>query len=280
MYQGEVYNLPFNMNTFCQIWGFLTPGEVKARIRDQVETLGIKEPRNLEEQALSMVGPVVYERLIKGYTEKQWGRPCRELPPSIISRLPLRFTFDNNYFNSKYQGVPIGGYTGIIEALLYGSKVMLNTDYLLFRKEHPDIAERTLFTGPIDAFYEYRYGALEYRSLRFETDELYTENYLGNAVVNYTSSFVPFTRAIEHKHFEFGKQPTTIVTLEYPVKWEPGMEPYYPVNDEANAALYREYERLAQKERDVIFGGRLGSYRYYDMDQVIAAALEAVAKEV
>ncbi len=280
VYHGDVYNLPFNMNTFCRIWGYITPDEAKNRIRESAKSLGIRDPRNLEEQALSMVGPEVYERLIKGYTEKQWGRPCKELPPSIIRRLPLRFTFDNNYFTSKYQGIPIGGYTGIIQALLDGSDVMLNTDYLQFRHKHPDIAEKTVYTGPIDAYFDYVFGPLEYRSLRFDTREICTDNYQGNAVVNFTSAAIPYTRAIEHKHFEFGKQPTTVVTLEYPVKWEPGMEPYYPVNDEANYVLYSMYKRLARKERNVIFGGRLGSYRYYDMDQVIASALDAVEKDV
>lgn len=278
VYHGRVYNLPFNMNTFYQMWGFISPEEARAKIKAQVEVLGIKEPRSLEEQALSMVGPDVYECLVKGYTEKQWGRPCWDLPPSIIRRLPLRFTFDNNYFTSRYQGIPIGGYNRIIDALLQGVTVRLNTDF--FDIDSDSIAERIVFTGPIDAFYGHRYGRLEYRSLRFETEELQTDNFQGNAVVNYTDAAVPFTRIIEHKHFEFGQQPTTVITREYPMKWELGMEPFYPVNDEQNNALYAKYAALAQKEKNVIFGGRLGSYRYYDMDQVIAAALDAVEKEI
>lgn len=259
---------------FCPVCG------ERLIIKQQVSGLGIKEPRNLEEKALSMVGPEVYEKLVKGYTEKQWGRSCRKLPPSIIRRLPLRFTFDNNYFTSRYQGIPIGGYNGIIGDLLRGSEVMTGTDYFTFRQEHPEIAERIVFTGSIDAFYEYRYGPLEYRSLRFDTSELQTRNFQGNAVVNFTDAYVPYTRIIEHKHFEFGEQPTTIITFEYPVRWEPGLEPFYPVNDETNMVLYEKYAALAQQEENVIFGGRLGSYRYYDMDQVIAAALDAAEKEV
>lgn len=278
VYHGRVYNLPFNMNTFYQMWGFISPEEARAKIALQVKALGIKEPRSLEEQALSMVGPDVYECLVKGYTEKQWGRPCRELPPSIIRRLPLRFTFDNNYFTSRYQGVPIGGYNRIIDALLQGSTVRLNTDF--FDIDSEGMAEHIVFTGPIDAFYGHRYGHLEYRSLRFETEELQMDNFQGNAVVNYTDAAVPFTRIIEHKHFEFGQQPTTVITREYPMKWERGMEPFYPVNDEKNNALYAKYAALAQREKNVIFGGRLGSYRYYDMDQVIAAALDAAEKEI
>ena len=266
------------MNTFCQLWGHISPTDAKEKIRLQVEKLGIGEPRNLEEQALSMVGPDVYERLVKGYTEKQWGRPCRELPPSIIRRLPLRFTFDNNYFNSRYQGVPIGGYNGLFEALLKGSRIALGIDF--FHVDADRTANRIVFTGPIDAFYGHRFGRLEYRSLRFETEEFQTDNYQGNAVVNYTNAVVPFTRIIEHKHFESGWQPTTVITREYPETWVPGAEPYYPVNDEANNALYAKYEALARQEENVIFGGRLGSYRYYDMDQVIAAALDAAEKEV
>lgn len=280
VYMGKVYNLPFNMNTFCQMWGFISPEGARGIIKQQVSGLGIKEPRNLEEKALSMVGPEVYEKLVKGYTEKQWGRSCRKLPPSIIRRLPLRFTFDNNYFTSRYQGIPIGGYNGIIGDLLRGSEVMTGTDYFTFRQEHPEIAERIVFTGSIDAFYEYRYGPLEYRSLRFDTSELQTRDFQGNAVVNFTDAYVPYTRIIEHKHFEFGEQPTTIITFEYPVRWEPGLEPFYPVNDETNMVLYEKYAALAQQEENVIFGGRLGSYRYYDMDQVIAAALDAAEKEV
>lgn len=279
VYKDELYNLPFNMNTFSKLWGVRTPTEAQAKIREQVESLHITEPKNLEEQALSLVGRDVYEKLVKGYTEKQWGRDCKDLPAFIIKRLPVRFTFDNNYFNDRYQGIPIGGYTQIVEKLLKGSNVLLNTDYFDFIKENPNIAGRTLFTGMIDEFYQYRFGTLAYRSLRFEMEELPIENYQGNAVVNYTEREVPYTRIIEHKHFEFGKQPTTIISREYPMEWKSGVEPYYPVNDERNNALYEKYASLAEKEVHVIFGGRLGQYRYYDMDKVIIAALEAVAKE-
>ena len=279
VYKDELYNLPFNMNTFSKLWGVRTPTEAQAKIREQVESLHITEPKNLEEQALSLVGRDVYEKLVKGYTEKQWGRDCKNLPAFIIKRLPVRFTFDNNYFNDRYQGIPIGGYTQIVEKLLKGSNVLLNTDYFDFIKENPNIAGRTLFTGMIDEFYQYRFGTLAYRSLRFEMEELPIENYQGNAVVNYTEREVPYTRIIEHKHFEFGKQPTTIISREYPMEWKSGVEPYYPVNDERNNALYEKYASLAEKEVHVIFGGRLGQYRYYDMDKVIIAALEAVAKE-
>lgn len=280
VYKDELYNLPFNMNTFSKLWGVRTPAEAQAKIREQVESLHITEPKNLEEQALSLVGRDVYEKLVKGYTEKQWGRDCKDLPAFIIKRLPVRFTFDNNYFNDRYQGIPIGGYTQIVEKLLKGSDVLLNTDYFDFIKENPSIAGRTLFTGMIDEFYHYCFGALEYRSLRFETEELPIENYQGNAVVNYTEREVPYTRIIEHKHFEFGKQPTTIISREYPMEWSLGVEPYYPVNDVKNNSLYEKYASLAEKEKHVIFGGRLGQYRYYDMDKTIAAALEAVKKEI
>ena len=279
VYKDELYNLPFNMNTFSKLWGVRTPVQAQMKIREQVESLHITEPKNLEEQALSLVGRDVYEKLVKGYTEKQWGRDCKDLPAFIIKRLPVRFTFDNNYFNDRYQGIPIGGYTQIVEKLLKGSDVLLNTDYFDFIKENPNIAGRTLFTGMIDEFYQYRFGTLAYRSLRFEMEELPIENYQGNAVVNYTEREVPYTRIIEHKHFEFGKQPTTIISREYPMEWKSGVEPYYPVNDERNNALYEKYASLAEKEVHVIFGGRLGQYRYYDMDKVIIAALEAVAKE-
>ena len=280
VYHDELYNLPFNMNTFSRMWNVRTPAEAQAKIREQVESLHITEPKNLEEQALSLVGRDVYEKLVKGYTEKQWGRDCKDLPAFIIKRLPVRLTYDNNYFNDRFQGIPIGGYTQIVEQLLKGSDVLLNTDYFSFAKDHPDAAERTLFTGRIDAFYGCRFGALAYRSLRFETEELPMENYQGNAVVNYTAREVPYTRIIEHKHFEFGTQPTTIITREYPAEWHDGAEPYYPVNDAANNALYERYASLAAQEERVLFGGRLGQYKYYDMDKVIAAALEAVEKEL
>ena len=280
VYHDELYNLPFNMNTFSRMWNVRTPAEAQAKIREQVESLHITEPKNLEEQALSLVGRDVYEKLVKGYTEKQWGRDCKDLPAFIIKRLPVRLTYDNNYFNDRFQGIPIGGYTQIVEQLLKGSDVLLNTDYFSFAKEHPNAAERTLFTGRIDAFYGCRFGALAYRSLRFETEELPMENYQGNAVVNYTAREVPYTRIIEHKHFEFGTQPTTIITREYPAEWHDGAEPYYPVNDAANNALYERYASLAAQEERVLFGGRLGQYKYYDMDKVIAAALEAVQKEL
>ena len=280
VYHDELYNLPFNMNTFSRMWNVRTPAEAQAKIREQVESLHITEPKNLEEQALSLVGRDVYEKLVKGYTEKQWGRDCKDLPAFIIKRLPVRLTYDNNYFNDRFQGIPIGGYTQIVEQLLKGSDVLLNTDYFSFAKDHPDAAERTLFTGRIDAFYGCRFGALAYRSLRFETEELPMENYQGNAVVNYTAREVPYTRIIEHKHFEFGTQATTIITREYPAEWHDGAEPYYPVNDAANNALYERYASLAAQEERVLFGGRLGQYKYYDMDKVIAAALEAVQKEL
>ena len=279
VYHDETYNLPFNMNTFSKLWGIRTPDEAKAIIARQVAQLGITEPRNLEEQALSLVGTDVYTKLVKGYTEKQWGRDCRDLPAFIIKRLPCRFTYDNNYFNDRYQGIPIGGYTAMVEKLLVGTEVLLETDYRDFTREHPGIADRTLYTGCIDEFFDYRLGALEYRSVRFETEELDTDNYQGNAVVNYTAREVPYTRIIEHKHFEFGKQPTTVISREYSAEWKAGMEPYYPVNDEKNGALYARYRQLAEETPGVIFGGRLGQYRYYDMDKVIAAALDCVAAQ-
>ena len=279
VYHDELYNLPFNMNTFSKMWGIRTPEEAKAKIKEQVESLGITEPKNLEEQALSLVGRDVYEKLVKGYTEKQWGRDCKDLPSFIIKRLPVRFIYDNNYFNDRYQGIPIGGYTQIVEKLLQGCEIQLNIDYLAHREELTSIADRILFTGMIDAYYDYCFGPLAYRSVRFETEELPIENYQGNAVVNYTAREVPYTRIIEHKHFEFGKQPTTIISREYSAEWKPGIEPYYPVNDAENGALYQKYTELAAQEKNVIFGGRLGQYNYYDMDKVIAAALEAVEKE-
>lgn len=280
VYKDELYNLPFNMNTFSKMWNIKTPSEAKEIIRKQIEELNITEPENLEEQALSLVGTDVYEKLIKGYTEKQWGRDCKELPAFIIKRLPLRFTYDNNYFNDRYQGIPIGGYTKIVEKMLEGSDVLLNTDYFEFIKDNEGIADKILFTGMIDEYYDFCYGHLEYRTVRFETEVLDCDNYQGNAVVNYTDREVPYTRIIEHKHFEFGKQEKTIISKEYSTEWEPGMEPYYPVNNERNNELFEKYKALADKEENVIFGGRLGNYKYYDMDKVIIAALEAVEKYV
>ena len=278
-YKDELYNLPFNMNTFSKMWGIKTPAEAKAIIAGQIANLNIGEPQNLEEQALKLVGTDVYEKLIKGYTQKQWGRPCTELPAFIIKRLPLRFTYDNNYFNDRYQGIAIGGYTQIIEKMLAGSDVKTDTDYFEFIKENPDIAEKTVFTGQIDEFFGYRYGALGYRSVRFENEILDTDNYQGDAVVNYTDREVPYTRIIEHKHFEFGKQPKTVISREYSSEWKKGDEPYYPVNNERNNQMYQEYQKLAETVPNVIFGGRLGQYKYYDMDKVIAAALETVQNE-
>lgn len=280
VYKDELYNLPFNMNTFSKMWNIKTPSEAKAIIEKQIEELNITEPQNLEEQALSLVGTDVYEKLIKGYTEKQWGRDCKELPAFIIKRLPLRFTYDNNYFNDRYQGIPIGGYTKIVEKMLEGSDVLLDTDYFEFIKDNEGIADKVLFTGMIDEYYDFCYGHLEYRTVRFETEVLDCDNYQGNAVVNYTDREVPYTRIIEHKHFEFGKQEKTIISREYSTEWEPGMEPYYPVNNERNNELFEKYKALADKEENVIFGGRLGNYKYYDMDKVIIAALEAVEKYV
>lgn len=278
IYNDELYNLPFNMNTFAKMWGIKTPEEAKEIIKKQVEKLIISEPKNLEEQAVKLVGSDIYEKLVKGYTEKQWGRKCSELPAFIIKRLPLRFTFDNNYFNDRYQGIPIGGYTQIFEKLLDGIEVRLNEDYKDLRGAK--IAEKTLYTGCIDEFFDYKFGALEYRSVRFENEILDKENYQGNAVVNYTSSDIPYTRIIEHKHFEFGTQPETVISREYSAEWKPGIEPYYPINDEKNSMLFEHYKTLAQSRPDVIFGGRLGQYRYYDMDMVIRAALETVKKEL
>lgn len=280
VYKDELYNLPFNMNTFSKMWNIKTPSEAKAIIEKQIEELNITEPQNLEEQALSLVGTDVYEKLIKGYTEKQWGRDCKELPAFIIKRLPLRFTYDNNYFNDRYQGIPIGGYTKIVEKMLEGSDVLLDTDYFEFIKDNEGIADKVLFTGMIDEYYDFCYGHLEYRTVRFETEVLDCDNYQGNAVVNFTDREVPYTRIIEHKHFEFGKQEKTIISREYSTEWEPGMEPYYPVNNERNNDLFEKYKALADKEEKVIFGGRLGNYKYYDMDKVIIAALEAVEKYV
>ncbi len=289
VYKDELYNLPFNMNTFAKMWNIKTPKEAAARIQSQIADLNIVNPSNLEEQALSLVGTDIYEKLVKGYTEKQWGRDCRELPAFIIKRLPVRFTFDNNYFNDAYQGIPEEGYTGMVEKLLEGTEVMLETDFKDFARNENDtyvtndgqhMFEKVLYTGMIDAFFDYSEGALEYRSLNFETELLEgEENYQGNAVVNYTEREVPFTRIIEHKHFTFGSQPDTVITREYPKEWKRGDEPYYPVNDEKNAALYKKYEALAGAEKNVLFGGRLGQYKYYDMDKVITAALDMVESE-
>lgn len=274
IYKDELYNLPFNMNTFSKMWGIKTPEEAKKIIEAQKKELNIGEPSNLEEQALSLVGRDVYEKLVKEYTEKQWARPCSELPAFIIKRLPLRFTYDNNYFNDRYQGIPIGGYTGIIEKMLEKCDVVLETEYSDFIKKYPDIAKKTIYTGMIDEFYGYKLGTLQYRSVRFETEVLNTDNYQGNAVVNYTGKEVPYTRIIEHKHFEFGKQPKTVISREYSSEWKKGIEPYYPINDEKNSALYKKYKALAEKEDSVIFGGRLGMYQYLDMDKIIDASLK------
>lgn len=278
-YKNELYNLPFNMNTFSKMWNIATPQEAKDIIASQIADLNITEPKNLEEQALSLVGKDVYEKLIKGYTEKQWGRDCKDLPSFIIKRLPLRFIYDNNYFNDRYQGIPIGGYTKIVEKMLDGIEVRLNTNYLDNREEFDAMADKIVYTGMIDQFYDYKLGVLEYRSVRFETEELPMENYQGNAVVNYTEREVPYTRIIEHKHFEFGKQPKTVISREYSSEWKKGDEPYYPVNNERNNQMYQEYQKLAETVPNVIFGGRLGQYKYYDMDKVIAAALETVQNE-
>lgn len=282
VYKDELYNLPFNMNTFSRMWGVRTPAQAKEIIDRQIKEAGITEPRNLEEQAISLAGRDVYEKLVKGYTEKQWGRECRELPAFIIKRLPLRFVFDNNYFNDPYQGIPEGGYTQIVEKMLEGIPVLLGTAYDEFIKAPGENSfGRILYTGMIDAFYGYCFGTLEYRSLRFEEEILADcDNYQGNAVVNYTEREIPFTRIIEHKHFEFGKGQGTVITREYPAAWEKGDEPYYPVNDEKNTALYQKYKTLADKETGVIFGGRLGQYQYFDMDKVIRNALDTVKKEL
>ena len=279
-YRDELYNLPFNMNTFSKMWGIATPREARDIIAAQIADLHITEPKNLEEQALSLVGRDVYEKLIKGYTEKQWGRDCKDLPAFIIRRLPLRFTYDNNYFNDRYQGIPVEGYTRLVEKLLEGTEVRLNTDYLEHREELNSLADKIIYTGMIDQYYDYSLGVLEYRSVRFETEELETENYQGNAVVNYTEREVPYTRIIEHKHFAFGTQPTTIISREYSSEWKKGDEPYYPVNNDKNDSLYAQYRAMADREERVIFGGRLGSYKYYDMDKVIAAALELCGREL
>lgn len=281
-YHGELYSLPFNMYTFNKMWGVVTPEEAAAKIEEQRKEAGITEPKNLEEQAISLVGTDIYEKLIKGYTQKQWGRPCTELPAFIIKRLPVRLTFDNNYFNALYQGIPVGGYTKMVENMLEGIEVQLNVDYLADKAKWDGVAEKVIYTGPIDAYFDYCLGNLEYRSVRFETEVLDKPNFQGNAAVNYTDAETPWTRIIEHKWFEFGKDengndlPKTVISREYSSEWKLGDEPYYPVNDEKNGNLYQEYKKLAEKEKNVVFGGRLGEYKYYDMDQVIAAALEKV----
>ena len=279
-YKGKLYNLPFNMNTFYAMWGVTTPAQAAEMIDRQRHEAGISQPRNLEEQAISLVGIDIYERLVKGYTEKQWGRDATQLPAFIIKRLPVRFTYDNNYFNALYQGIPDGGYTAMVEKMLEGIEVRLNVDYLADRENLNALADKVVYTGPVDAYFSYRLGALQYRSVRFETEVLDTDNYQGNAVVNYTDAETPYTRIIEHKHFEFGTQPKTVISREYSTEWHQGDEPYYPVNDEKNGALYAKYKALADAETKVIFGGRLGEYKYYDMDKVIEAALDAAAREL
>ena len=278
-YKGELYNLPFNMNTFYQLWKVKTPQEAISKIEEQVKEANIEEPQNLEEQAIKLVGKDIYEKLIKGYTEKQWGKKATELPSFIIKRLPVRLTFDNNYFNDKYQGIPVGGYNKIIEKMLENIDVKLNTDFFENREELENMAEKIVFTGMIDEFYDYKFGTLEYRSLKFEHETLEEENYQGNAVVNYTEYDIPYTRIIEHKHFEYGNQPKTVITREYPATWNKGDEPYYPINNDENNELYAKYKELADKEENVIFGGRLAEYKYYDMHNVIEKALQAVNKE-
>ncbi len=276
-YKNECYNLPFNMNTFTKLWpDVFTPQEAEARIAEERKAYYTEEPQNLEEQAINLVGKTIYEKLVKGYTEKQWGKDCRELPAFIIRRLPVRFTFDNNYFNDRYQGIPIGGYTQIVEKMLAGTEVRLGCDFLAEKEKYSALADRVIYTGAIDAYFGFCLGALEYRSVRFETEVLDVPNFQGNAVVNYTEREVPYTRIIEHKHFEFGTQKKTVISREYPSAWKEGDEPYYPVNDEKNNALYAQYAELARREKNVLFGGRLGQYRYFDMDDVIRSALDAV----
>lgn len=279
-YKDEVYNLPFNMNTFNKLWGVFTPEEAKAKIAAEIADVQIAEPKNLEDQAIKLIGKTIYEKLVKGYTEKQWGMKATELPPFIIKRLPVRFTYDNNYFNDSYQGIPIGGYTQIIEKMLSKAEIRTNCNFFENRKELESIADKIIFTGPIDRFYDYKFGQLEYRSVRFETEILDTENFQGNAVVNYTEYEVPYTRIIEHKHFEFGTQPKTVISREYSDTWTSDKEPYYPINNEKNNSLYQKYAKLAENEKNVIFGGRLGQYKYYDMHLVIAEALKLCEKEL
>lgn len=286
VYKDELYNMPFNMNTFSKMWGIRTPEEAKEIIEKQKAAEAVDEPKNLEEQALSLVGRDVYEKLVKGYTEKQWGKDCTELPASIIKRLPVRFIYDNNYFNDRWQGIPMGGYTAMVQRMFGDTEILLNTEYADFIAENPDVADRVIYCGPIDAYFDYQLGTLEYRSLRFETEKVECENWQGNAVVNYTERAVPYTRIIEHKHFEFGKDangneiPVTIITREYPATWERGDEPYYPINDDRNTKLYEQYADLAAKEGNVVFAGRLGGYKYYDMDKAIDAAFDLVKDEL
>lgn len=279
-FEGELFNLPFNMNTFYQLWKVKTPEEAQAKINEQVTASGITDPQNLEEQAISLVGTDIYEKLIKGYTEKQWGRKATELPAFIIKRLPLRFTFDNNYFNDKYQGIPIGGYNKLTEGLLKGIEVRTKVDFFKDKESLMALADKTVFTGNIDEFYSYQFGKLEYRSLKFEHEILDQENFQGNAVVNYTEAHIPYTRILEHKHFEFGKQPKTVVTKEFSCEWSAGMEAYYPVNDEKNNELFKKYRDLSRQEENIIFGGRLAEYKYYDMHQVIGSALVTTKTEL
>ena len=279
-YHGEIYNLPFNMNTFNRMWGVITPQQAAETIENQRKAAGITEPKNLEEQAISLVGTDIYEKLIKGYTQKQWGRPCNELPAEIIRRLPVRFTYDNNYFNALYQGIPTAGYTGLAERLLDGIRVELNTDYLAQRDTLRPLARTLIYTGCIDAYFEYSLGTLAYRSIRLENEVLDTDNYQGNAVVNYTDGETPFTRIIEHKHFAFGTQPKTVISREYSTEWSLGIEPYYPVNNDQNQALYQQYAALAAQEEDALFAGRLGTYRYMDMDVTIRQTLDLCKEEI
>lgn len=278
-YKGEIYNLPFNMNTFNKLWGVITPEEAKQKIEEERKNDYTEEPKNLEEQAINLVGKTIYEKLVKGYTEKQWGQKATDLPAFIIKRLPVRFIYDNNYFNDVYQGIPIGGYTKIIEKMLEGIEVKLNYDFFEHREELENIANKIIFTGQIDKFYNYKYGELEYRSLKFETEIKNQENYQGNAVVNYTEYEVPYTRIIEHKHFEYGTQEKTVITKEYPDSWNKEKEPYYPINNDKNNELYLKYKKLADEEKNVIFGGRLGQYKYYDMHNIIKEALLVAEKE-
>ncbi len=278
-YKGEIYNLPFNMNTFNKLWGVITPEDAKKKIEEQKNASGIEEPKNLEEQAISLVGTDIYEKLVKGYTEKQWGRKATDLPSFIIKRLPVRFTYDNNYFNDKYQGIPEGGYNVIVGKMLDRIDLKLNTDYFLDRENLDSLTDKVVFTGMIDEYFNYQFGRLKYRSLRFENEILDVENYQGNAVVNYTDVETPYTRIIEHKHFEFSTQPKTVITKEYPAEWKPGDEPYYPVNDDKNSALYNKYKELAEQKDNVIFGGRLAEYKYYDMHHIIYHVLKTVEKE-
>lgn len=275
-FKGEIYNLPFNMNTFNKMWGVITPEEAKAKIEAQRSAAKIENPKNLEEQAINLIGTDIYEKLVKYYTQKQWGRPCDELPAFIIKRLPVRFIYDNNYFNDLYQGIAIGGYTKMVENMLDGIEIQLGVDYLKDKTSLDEKAQRIVYTGPVDAYFDYSLGYLQYRSVRFETEVLDEENYQGNAVVNYTDGETPYTRIIEHKHFEFGTQPKTVISKEYSAEWKPGDEPYYPVNDDKNGELYAKYKEKADKTPNVIFGGRLGEYKYYDMDKVILSALEKI----